>query len=499
MPLLVYLFVSGMLLGPEAPVGTLLHIRLTTTVGSYASRKNSLVSAVLIAPVNIGGETVIPAGSTLSGTIATVKRVGFGIVHETATLALDFDRITLPDGQTLPIGSRVTEVDNSRERVSKDGDIHGVRTTGCISYRVSGYIRTLILWYVHAELAEWIVKSLLVQVPEPEIYYPAGVELTLRLTSPMHSPLNLVSQPLAPRLDGEQREGIGKLAAALPKRAYAAASGKPSDVINVLFTGSRDQLDAAFSAAGWAQAQPTTFRTGILGIRAVAENRGYRRAPMSALQVNGSDPDMYWEKGLNDMSKRHHIRIWRQSETWDGRQVWIGAATRDIDFAYLRPGSPVTHRVAADVDLERDKVANDIAFANCAGHVDWVNRPGVPRVVRNATGDYMSTDGRVAVIEMNTCTEPRITTEDLDGDPLPVHGGRLRRFARREILSARSDLLRTNIYWRTYEGVRWTVSAIREKRRALRQARILKDAPPTAVLHPVALASAQPAGSPGLP
>ena len=51
-----------------APAGTQLHIRLTSTVGSYASTAGSPVSAVLIAPALGGGETILPAGSTLSGT-----------------------------------------------------------------------------------------------------------------------------------------------------------------------------------------------------------------------------------------------------------------------------------------------------------------------------------------------------------------------------------------------------------------------------------------------
>ena len=40
----------------QVPPGTQLHIRLTTPVGSYASRAGDAVDAVLIAPVVSGGE-----------------------------------------------------------------------------------------------------------------------------------------------------------------------------------------------------------------------------------------------------------------------------------------------------------------------------------------------------------------------------------------------------------------------------------------------------------
>ena len=81
--------------------------------------------------------------------------------------------------------SRVAEVDNSRERVTLNGRIHGVRSTASLCYRVSGYIRTVLQWEFHAGLAVWAIRSFLMQLPEPEIYYPAGVELTLTLTRPL--------------------------------------------------------------------------------------------------------------------------------------------------------------------------------------------------------------------------------------------------------------------------------------------------------------------------
>ncbi len=85
MGLLAYLLCSaGLLTIREVPAGTRLEIRLTSTVGSYASKAGSPVSAVLIAPVHVGGELLLPAGSILTGTVKSVRRVGMGIVHETA-------------------------------------------------------------------------------------------------------------------------------------------------------------------------------------------------------------------------------------------------------------------------------------------------------------------------------------------------------------------------------------------------------------------------------
>ncbi len=39
----------------------------------------------------------------------------------------------------------------------------------------------------------------------------------------------------------------------LPARTHAALSNRPSDLLNVMFIGSRDELTTAFEAAGWIQ------------------------------------------------------------------------------------------------------------------------------------------------------------------------------------------------------------------------------------------------------
>jgi hypothetical protein len=142
MGLLAYLLCSaGLLTIREVPAGTRLEVRLTSTVGTYASKAGSPVTAVLIAPVHVGGELLLPAGSILTGKVKSVRRVGLGVVHETAAMELEFNEIVLPDDETLPLSARVIAVDNGRERVEKNGEIGGMRMTSSVAYRFSGYMR----------------------------------------------------------------------------------------------------------------------------------------------------------------------------------------------------------------------------------------------------------------------------------------------------------------------------------------------------------------------
>src|SRR5579862_1834791 len=95
----------------EAPAGSVLHARLTGAVGSFASRPGSPIEAVLIAPVKVDGETVLPTGSLLRGHVKSVRRIGLGILHEAASLDLAFDSIAQPGSSQRAISTQLASVD----------------------------------------------------------------------------------------------------------------------------------------------------------------------------------------------------------------------------------------------------------------------------------------------------------------------------------------------------------------------------------------------------
>jgi hypothetical protein len=490
-PLVYLLYSLHTLMVQQVAVGTQLNVRLTTTVGSYSSQPGMPISGVVIAPVTLDGHTLIPAGSTVSGTVDSVTRVGYGVHHERASIGLKFNQVTLTGGEPIALPAQLAEIDNAREHVTSTGRVQGIRSTGSISYRVSGYVRTALLWDVHAEMAEWAIKSLLVAMPEPEIFYPAGTELTLKLTKQLTLALPADSGPEPPPLSDDDLANLRSLAASMPIRTEDPDNHRPSDMTNVLLIGSREEIAKAFRAAGWSEALPASMRTRIGCIRAAAEVHGFKSAPMTNLLLDGSGPDMSWQKSLNDVAKRHHIRIWKQPGMWYGQELWLAAATRDVDFAYMRPGRTFTHEIAPMVDQERDKVANDLVFTSCARPLDLTLRQGMTRFTRNATGDPMATDTRIAVLQMNTCSPEEFAPKNGDGEPategMPARGGKWQRLARREVMIARNDFLRTNMYYRSYEVTRWAVEYIRYRRKKSSEMRsLLADYGPAGSSPPVA-------------
>jgi hypothetical protein len=78
--------------------------------------------------------------------------------------------------------------------------------------------------------------------------------------------------------------------------------------------------------------------------------------------------------------------------------VWVASATHDIGIKFVREERTFTHRVEQVIDLERQKIVDDLRYTGSVVGYALERRPGVPTQLTNATEDVMTTDGKVAVI-----------------------------------------------------------------------------------------------------
>src|SRR5207302_1549854 len=93
----------------------------------------------------------------------------------------------------------------------------------------------------------------------------------------------------------------------------------------------------------------------------------------SKMLYQQAEPDVVFQKSLNTITKRHHIRIWQVGE-FDGNEIWLAAASHDFGVAFRAASMTITHKIDLRTDLERRKVINDIRFAGCAGQVSLLDR-----------------------------------------------------------------------------------------------------------------------------
>jgi hypothetical protein len=89
------------------PAGTALHVKLTSDAASDTSKVEDAVRGELTQPITVDDTTVVPAGTSIRGTV--LEAVRSGRVEGRARLAIGFDRLVVGD-ETLNIRtSRINE------------------------------------------------------------------------------------------------------------------------------------------------------------------------------------------------------------------------------------------------------------------------------------------------------------------------------------------------------------------------------------------------------
>lgn len=408
-------------------------------------------------PVCLGGGDPEPSGAILQGVIKKVHRVGLGLLHETASIQIELDDLTTPDGRSYAVETRLTAIDNAREHVDSHGRIHGIRATATLSNRAGERLAFLALGHPAAFLPLFAIESSLFHFPEPEIELSRGADLRLNVKFP--AGWGDVSRCAVPEeISAGDWDKLHNLVDSLPYWTYSKRQPQPLDLVNLVFVGSQDEISRAFAAAGWMGARPNSMRAGIKAIRAIAENHALADAPMRTLLLDGVEPDIQLQKSLDTFEKRDHLRIWARNADFEGQRVWASAATRDLAAVFsIRPFG-FTHQIQDDVDLERDQVVSDLAFTGCVDSVAYVARAATVRHSGERYRRGIVSDSRVAVVSLNSCREPEQNLADGGEFSQP---SKLVRFIRRLTLTARNHYLRDNMVWRTADAIRLTFRSVR--------------------------------------
>jgi hypothetical protein len=187
--------------------------------------------------------------------------------------------------------------------------------------------------------------------------------------------------------------------AGLSKRVMvtSTAQGIPGDPINVGLIGSREDVIFAFHSAGWYPADPITLRTSLEIIGNVMLDRPYKAAPVSPLFFEGRREDLAFEKphGIS-ADRRQHVRLWLVlASGTDGVPVWLGSATFDSGVTLSRDTGQVTHKIAPNVDEERDQLIEGLNKAGMVTNIYQMKGIGPTLNGRNGEGDPYYSDGEI--------------------------------------------------------------------------------------------------------
>jgi hypothetical protein len=432
-------------------VPTTLEVRTLTPLSSRrASVRDQPIEATLIKPLLRGDEVLMPPHSRLIGRISRAQGVGVGIRRERSSLHVEFTHWKTPAGELFPLDTKLLRIDNAREQVDAHGRIQGILAAsnplglarglwyqpGAQLFRApaglagsSGTAFAKLALGPEGAAALLVARLLLTTLPEPEIDLPAGTEMTLHLScDTLERSWGVISPPVP--LDSALAEFLEEQ----PTQVLNVGKKPVADIINVALVGSAATIEQSFRAAGWTGADQLNRKSFGRAYTAFTQRRGYAEAPVSKLYYQGRLPDLVFQKSLNSIAKRHHIRLWRV-ESPTGEEVWLGAATHDITVGFDRKTFGLLHKIDLNIDLERGKVVNDLDFTGATRGSAYITRT-------LAAQSQAQTDGALAVAFL----QPPSSTIDLVGSQSSKPSAAYR-FARRITLETRQYVFRDNPYY----------------------------------------------------
>ena len=440
-----------------------MQLRLLTQLASY-SKPGTVFEAVVTGPVSDGDTGIVPRGTLVRGVVRRANTVRFGVRHERASLELAFEACQTPDGEPLRCEMRLIAVDNARETVRKDNRIRGILAANHAQSLLNGVWfrpaprlirRPVSGLYGAAGMAHRLAPNpvgmasviaarlALLRLPDSEIELPSGAGLIAQLSVEAPAAVETHSAASGDPMDID----LANWLRAAPVEIVRPDGAREADIINLAFLATREELEQAFAAAGWETADEMSPKTRARAYRSVTRMEPYSRAPMSTLHYRQRPPDLVFQKSLNTISKRHHIRIWRAEEA--GVDLWLAAATHDTSITFDWSRFAITHRIDPHLDKERATVVNELVFTGCTKRVTAIDRPHRAKA--------KATDGVLLAVEMKACTAeaPEVRYVARPKKSIVTAG------VRRVVLETRHYFVRANVYHWGFRGVSAMTSARR--------------------------------------
>jgi len=185
----------------------------------------------------------------------------------------------------------------------------------------------------------------------------------------------------------------------LPRRVNDQFDNQ-GDMVNFVLVGSQQQVQSALEAASWRVADTDNKEAVLKAALETYEKKDYLQMPMSQLYLFGRKQDFGYElaQAYSVVASRHHFRIWKAPNAWNGQTIWAGAGTHDIGFEKDQRNGNVTHKIDPAVDGERDNIGQTLQQSGKVKSMSYYLPPDPVQGAKNATGGGYHSDGRILVI-----------------------------------------------------------------------------------------------------
>ena len=165
------------------PMGTQLHVTLSTPVGSETSQVGDALTATTTAAVLVGDRIAIPNGSTIRGRVTDVVpgTKGLHVSEKGGAVALSFDKVTTPGGYSSSMSASLFSIAKSGGKTA--GIIAGSAAGGALLGKILGGSTKDAA--IGAVVGGGIGTGIAAGTKGKELIIPAGTHLALTLDQPL--------------------------------------------------------------------------------------------------------------------------------------------------------------------------------------------------------------------------------------------------------------------------------------------------------------------------
>ena len=181
--------------------------------------------------------------------------------------------------------------------------------------------------------------------------------------------------------------------------------GLLGDPVNLALDGEAADIHAAMRRARWTLADELTPRTAWGIVLSSIARRSYPAAPVSGLHLFGRRHAFAYQQEVDgNAAQRHHVRFWPVPEGWllpgGHRADWLAAGTYDRSVGLSAFTGQITHKIDADIDVERDYIINTVRWADPGVGIRVIREFSTAYHHRNGGGDLIRTDGHLPVLDV---------------------------------------------------------------------------------------------------
>ncbi len=354
------------------PDGTPIKLRLAESVSSAHAHVGDLLDFIVVRDVNLGGLTVIPAGTMARGSVTGVK-----------------------GRRILGIGGKVSLKLDSVELVN--GDRVGLRA----SKEVKGGSRTKLM-------AAAMIATALIFLPATPVFlltrgHTSTVVKSTEITAQIDGATSVLSAGLLHSRESSSQ--LDEMMDYLPPRVFNG-EGREGDMVNLVFVAQAEDLQEAFKRAGWVK---TDKWNPVFVWHLLRHQTNDTRVPMARFYLFGRVQDYSYALPDPDaiVSRRHHLRIWKTDYTIDGTPIWTGAATHDVAIEIAKRGHLINHRIDPAVDAERDFIGANLTDTSSVSRQEYLHCADPVFQAQTASGETYHSDSRILLLDLHPGTPAR--------------------------------------------------------------------------------------------